>query len=117
AMDDDLNTPMVIAALFEAGKLINSATDGNIKLSAEDIDKLKTLFDTMLIDLLGMRIGAEESGADLKPYEGAVDLLMDIRKNAKEAKDWATSDLIRNKLSELGFNVKDTKNGVEWSLK
>ena len=42
---------------------------------------------------------------------------MDIRKNAKEMKDWATSDLIRDKLSALGFNVKDTKQGVEWSLK
>lgn len=117
AMDDDLNTPMVIATLFEAGKIINSATDGNVKLSAEDIDKLKALFQTMLIDILGMKMGADENTTDLKPYEGAVDLLMDIRKNAKEAKDWNTSDLIRNKLAELGFNVKDTKNGVEWSLK
>lgn len=117
AMDDDLNTPMVIAALFEAGKLVNSAVDGNVKLSAEDIAKLKELFDVMLVELLGIKVGAEENAANLKPYEGAVDLLMDIRKNAKEAKDWTTSDLIRNKLSELGFNVKDTKNGVEWSLK
>ena len=53
----------------------------------------------------------------MEPFEGAVDLLLDIRKNAKEQKDWATSDLIRNKLSELGFVVKDTKQGAEWSLK
>ena len=51
-----------------------------------------------------------------KAYEGAVDLLMEIRKNAKSQKDWATSDLIRDKLADLGFNVKDTKNGVEWAL-
>ena len=117
AMNDDLNTPMVIAELFEAGKIINSAFDGNMTLSAEDIEKLKKLFDVMLIQLLGIKVGADENASNLKPFEGAVDLLMDIRKNAKEAKDWTTSDLIRNKLAELGFNVKDTKNGVEWSLK
>ena len=117
AMNDDLNTPMVIAELFEAGKIINSAFDGNVTLSAEDIEKLKKLFDVMLIQLLGIKVGADENASNLKPFEGAVDLLMDIRKNAKEAKDWTTSDLIRNKLAELGFNVKDTKNGVEWSLK
>ncbi|MDE6340044.1 MAG: cysteine--tRNA ligase [Muribaculaceae bacterium] len=117
AMDDDLNTPMVIATLFEAGKLVNSAVDGNIKLSAEDLTKLRHLFDTMLVDLLGIKVGSEEAAADMKPYEGAVDLLMDIRKNAKEQKDWATSDLIRDKLAALGFNVKDTKQGFEWSLK
>jgi len=117
AMDDDLNTPIVIATLFEAGKTINSAADGNIKLNAEDLSKLRHLFDTMLVDILGIKTGAEEKGADIKPFEGAVDLLMEIRKNAKEQKDWATSDLIRDKLSSLGFNVKDTKQGVEWSLK
>ncbi len=116
AINDDLNTPMVIAELFEAGKMINSAFDGNVKLSADDINKLKELFNVMLVDILGIRVSNEETATNLKPYEGAVDLLMDIRKNAKEAKDWTTSDLIRNKLSELGFNVKDTKNGVEWSL-
>ena len=116
AMDDDLNTPIVIATLFEAGKIINSATDGNAKLNAEDLSRLRLLFDTMLVDLLGIKTGTDEAGADIKPFEGAVDLLMDIRKNAKEQKDWATSDLIRDKLAALGFNVKDTKQGVEWSL-
>ncbi len=117
ALDDDLNTPIVIATLFEAGKIVNAAADGNIKLNGEDIAKLRHLFDVMLVDLLGIKTGAEDSASDLKPFEGAVDLLMDIRKNAKEQKDWATSDLIRDKLASLGFNVKDTKQGVEWSLK
>lgn len=116
AMDDDLNTPMVIATLFEAGRIINSAADGNVKLNAEDLSKLRHLFDTMLVELLGIKTGAEDAGANMRPYEGAIDLLMEIRANAKQQKDWATSDLIRNKLSDLGFNVKDTKSGVEWSL-
>ncbi len=118
AMDDDLNTPQVIANLFEACKVVNQATDGLVKLNAEDLSRLRHLFDTFLIELLGIRISSEaESTGGMKPFEGAVDLLMEIRTNAKANKDWATSDLIRNKLSELGFDVKDTKNGVEWSIK
>ena len=116
AMDDDLNTPMVIAHLFEAAKIINSAFDGNVKLSQADIDSLKEVFNTFGVQILGLRLGGDESATDLTPYEGAMNLLMDIRANAKANKDWTTSDLIRNKLAELGFNVKDTKNGAEWSL-
>lgn len=117
ALDDDLNTPIVIAHLFEAAKYINSATDGNVRLLQADIDRLKEVFDEMLGKILGIRLGHAESGADLTPFEGAVDLLMEIRANAKQNKDWTTSDLIRDKLAALGFNVKDTKNGVEWTLK
>lgn len=118
AMDDDLNTPQVIATLFEACKYINQATDGLIKLNADDINHLRHLFDTFLIEILGVKVGAEaDNGKDSKAFEGAVDLLLEVRTNAKAAKDWATSDLIRDKLAALGFDIKDTKNGVEWSLK
>lgn len=118
AMDDDMNTPVVISYLFDAAKIINSASSGEIKLSKEDIAKLKDLFKIFFEELLGMNLGGNtENSSSSKAYEGAVDLLMEIRKNAKAQKDWATSDLIRNKLSELGFDIKDTKNGVEWSVK
>jgi len=117
AMDDDLNTPMVIAHLFDAAKHINAATDGNTQLSQADIDCLREVFDNMAGTVLGLRLGGAAEGNDLTPYEGAVDLLMEIRAKAKQNKDWSTSDLIRDKLSALGFNVKDTKNGVEWTLK
>lgn len=118
AMDDDMNTPVVISHLFDAARIINGASAGEIKLSKENIAKLKLLFDIFLTDLLGMNLGGDsDSGNASKAYEGAVDLLMEIRKNAKAQKDWATSDLIRNKLSDLGFDIKDTKNGVEWSVK
>lgn len=116
AMNDDLNTPMVIAILFEAGKLINQASDGVITLSAEDISRLKKLFDTFLVEIMGVRVSEEGSQSGLDAYSGAVDLLMEIRKKAKDAKDWSTSDLIRDRLAALGFSVKDTKNGVEWKL-
>ena len=118
AMDDDMNTPVVISHLFDASKIINSASAGEIKLSKEDIEKLRNLFDIFILDLLGINIGTDSDNRNSnKAYEGAVDLLMEIRKNAKAQKDWATSDLIRDKLGALGFDIKDTKNGVEWSVK
>lgn len=117
AMDDDMNTPIVISHLFDASKIINGASAGEIKLSKEDIAHLRELFDIFFMELLGMNIADDSAGNSSKAYEGAMDLLMEIRKNAKAQKDWATSDLIRDKLSELGFDIKDTKNGVEWSVK
>ena len=59
---------------------------------------------------------AGDSAEALKPFEGAVELLLDVRAKAKASKDWATSDLIRDRLAALGFTVKDTKDGAEWSL-
>ena len=118
AMNDDLNTPMVIATLFDACKIINQANDGNATLSQADIDELKSVFQTYLFDVLGIRDDA--AGGDsvnLEPYRQAVDLLLEMRRNAKAAKDWATSDLIRDKLAEFGFEVKDTKDGFEWKVK
>lgn len=117
ALDDDLNTPMVISHLFDACRIINQAADGNISLSVANIESLRSLFDTMLVEILGIRVGNEENTSSIKPYEDAVDLLMDLRAEAKARKDWATSDLIRDRLTEIGFNVKDTRNGVEWSIK
>jgi len=118
ALDDDFNTPIVIAHLFDACRIINLVNDGKEKADSNDIALLKDLFQTFLYDILGIRneIGAE-SGDDIRPFEKAVELLLQIRSEAKAKKDWATSDLIRNRLSEIGFNVKDTKDGFEWSLK
>lgn len=119
AMNDDLNTPMVIAELFDACRIINQANDGKAQLSQEDIDALRDLFRTFLVDILGIRteLVAGDGNATLEPFEKAVDLLLQIRKESKAKKDWATSDLIRDRLAEIGFDVKDTKDGFEWSLK
>lgn len=118
AMDDDLNTPQVIAHLFEAAKIINATAAGDAKLSSEDLQKLKILFKTYLEDILGVKTGAQsaEGESNTRAYAGAVDLLLEVRANAKAARDWATSDLIRDRLADLGFTVKDTKTGAEWSL-
>ena len=119
AMNDDLNTPNVIATLFDACRIINQVNDGNATLTQADIDELKRVFQTYLFDVLGVRDDAAGAGGDLnlEPYRKAVDLLLDIRKTAKQNKDWATSDMIRNKMNEAGFDVKDTKDGFEWKVK
>ena len=118
AMNDDLNTPIAIATLFDACKVINQANDGNATLCQADIDELKSVFQTYLFDVLGIRDDAAGGeSVNLDPYRKAVDLLLDMRRNAKANKDWATSDLIRDKLAEYGFEVKDTKDGFEWKVK
>ena len=121
AMDDDLNTPILLSHLFEACALINKVNDGNATATAADLETLRQVFDTFLIDILGIRVdgAASETGsaADMKPFEDAVNLLLEMRSQAKANKDWATSDLIRDRLAAIGFDVKDTKNGFEWSLK
>ena len=118
AMNDDLNTAQVIATLFDSCKVINQVNDGNATLSQQDIDTLKATFQTYLFDVLGVRDDA--AGGDnvnLEPYRKAVDLLLEMRKSAKANKDWATSDLIRDRLNEAGFDVKDTKDGFEWKVR
>ncbi len=121
ALDDDLNTPIVIAHLFEACRLINQVNDGNATATQADIDTLKRLFDTFLVEILGIRadsVGAADGeAAAMEPFEKAVDLLLELRGEAKARKDWATSDLIRDRLAAIGFDVKDTKNGFEWSVR
>ena len=117
AMNDDLSTPIVISHLFEAVKIINTVLAGGATLSAEDSAHLKETFRIFLFDIMGIReeAGGAEDGnvADHK----AGDLLLDVRKGAKARKDWTTSDYIRDRLSEIGFEIKDTKEGVEWKLK
>ena len=119
ALNDDLNTPIVIARLFDACRIINSVNDGLEKLNQADIDELKSVFSTFLVDILGIKTDLleGESSSSLEPFEKAVDLLLELRKEAKAKKDWATSDLIRDKIQEIGFDVKDTKDGFEWSLR
>ena len=117
ALDDDLNTPVLIGVLFDAVRLINQVKDHTATATQDDIDFLRRFMDTFLVDILGIVPGEAASGADaVKPYKGAVDLLLQIRSDAKAKKDWTTSDLIRDSLAKLGFTVKDTKDGVEWTL-
>ena len=114
AMCDDLNTPIVISHLFDACKAINTVADGKGSISADDLEELKAVFSLFVEDVLGIKTETDDNKNDA--YKKAVDLLLDLRLQAKQNKDWATSDKIRNELTALGFSIKDTKDGFEWSL-
>lgn len=115
AMCDDLNTPVVISHLFEASKAINTVADGKGTISEADLRELQDTFKVFVCDVLGLQV-EEAGGSSSEAYKKAIDLLLSIRQQAKANKDWATSDKIRNEMAALGFNVKDTKDGFEWSL-
>lgn len=116
AMNDDLNTPMVLAALFDAATQINRLRNGEDTITADDLTELKRVYRLYLFDILGIQDERQSGAAGTEAYKGAVNLLMEIRQTAKEQKDWATSDKIRNAMAALGFTIKDTKDGGEWSL-
>ena len=118
AMNDDLNSPIVISHLFDAARAINSAKDGKGTISAEDLKELQDVFHLFLFDILGMVDESAGAGNDTsrEAFAKAVDLLLSIRQQAKANKDWATSDKIRNELTAIGFTIKDTKDGAEWKI-
>ena len=115
AMNDDFNTPIVIAHLFDALKAINLIHDGKETISAKDLEELKAVFKVFIEDVLGLKSEVATSGGS-EAYKGAIDLLLNMRLAAKQNKDWATSDKIRNELTALGFEIKDTKDGFEWKI-
>ena len=116
ALCDDLNTPVALAQLSEAVRLINSAKAGSIKLSQEDLDALCFIFDNLVFGVLGLRDDEGGSDSSRKVIDGLMEMVLEQRAAAKAAKDWAVSDHIRDSLKALGISVKDTKDGVEWSI-
>ena len=120
AMDDDFSTPNVISNLFDATRTINSIADKKATIAEDTLKELTSVFETFAFDILGLKKSAVASGGDNPAREEAfgkvVDMLLEQRMKAKANKDWATSDLIRDRLSELGFEVKDTKDGFTWKL-
>jgi cysteinyl-tRNA synthetase len=115
AMDDDFNSPMLIAHLFEGVRIINSANDKKETLSEADLVKLKKIMHTFIFEVLGL-IDETKQIAGSGVIEGLMRLIIDIRQSARNNKDWATSDKIRDALKEAGVTLKDTKDGVEWRL-
>ncbi|MCW3118883.1 MAG: cysteinyl-tRNA synthetase [Chitinophagaceae bacterium] len=116
-MDDDFNTSKVLANMFELVPVINSMKDKIVpvtSLSAETLTLLQRQFKVYLEDVLGLKSVTETDDNKLK---GVIDLLIEIRKEAKSKKDFATSDRIRNQLASLGIALKDEKGGgMSWSI-
>jgi cysteinyl-tRNA synthetase len=118
-MSDDFNTPKAIARLFELVNYINKFKDGHEKLSdlgKSSFERLKETMNAFVFDILGL-VNTDASGADDDILDGLMQLIISLRQKAREEKNWATSDQIRDGLDELGIQLKDGKEGTSWSKK
>ena len=111
AMNDDFNTPVLIAELFEASRIINSVHDGKLKIDADNLGLLQKLMKDFILDVLGLE--SEIAANDDLPK--VMDMIVNLRSEAKANSDYATSDKIRNGLSNIGFQLKDSKDGTTWN--
>jgi cysteinyl-tRNA synthetase len=111
AMNDDFNSPVVIAELFEAARIINTVYDGKGSISAAELEKLKQLMNDFVYEIFGLK-DEDSSNTELNDV---LEMVIDIRKSAKENKDYATSDKIRIGLQSIGIQLKDSKDGTTWN--
>ncbi|WP_298081165.1 cysteine--tRNA ligase [uncultured Rikenella sp.] len=120
ALCDDLNSPVAIARLFDWVRHVNALNDGTLTATEADLQTLHTAFDTVLGTLLGLSLSAEGGAAPAAGGNdrlgGVIDMILEVRQQAKAAKDWTTSDLIRDRLAALGIRIKDRKDGADWEL-
>ena len=114
AMNDDFNTPILIANLFEAVKFINQVKDEKASISKTDLELLSTTLNAFVFDILGLVNDSKEQGSG--KLEGVVELLIKLRKEARDNKDWALSDQIRDELAALGIQLKDGREGTTFSV-
>ncbi|MBN2165660.1 MAG: cysteine--tRNA ligase [Marinilabiliaceae bacterium] len=117
ALNDDLNSPVLISHLFEAAKAINSMIAGLMMITADDLEKLKTLVGLFVFDILGLKQTVAETNANNEVLNEVVSLLLKLRGEAKANKDFVTADKIRDELLKIGFVIKDGKDGATWELK
>ena len=114
AMNDDFNSPIVIAHLFDAVRMINSVKDNKETISAPDLELLKKIFNVFVFEILGLK--SEKDNDQTELIDGLMQMILSVRQNAKNNKDYATSDKIRDELLKLNIKVKDTKDGAEWQF-
>lgn len=115
AMNDDLNTPILIARLFEAVRIINLIKDGKEQITSADLALLKTNLYTFVFDILGLQ-SIQKEGGNNQVIDTLMEMVLTLRQKARENKDWGTSDLIRDSLAKVNIRIKDSKEGSEWSL-
>ena len=115
AMSDDFNAPILMAHLFDAVKWVNSLADGLASISQADLDLLRTTMEAFVYEVLGL-LPPQKEGGDSKALDGAMQLIIDLRAQARANKDWATADKIRDALQEAGIQLKDSKEGTSYSV-
>jgi len=116
AMNDDLNTPILISFLFDGIKMINSIYDGNEKINTTDLEQMKKLYNDFIYKILGLK-EEEDISSDDKMVGNLVNMILKLRQDAKTIKDFNTADKIRSELNKLGIEIKDKKDGIEWNKK
>ncbi len=117
ALDDDLNTALMLSHLFEVVKYINLVKSGKETINEADRSELKQLFSCLLFDICGLEKLEDASNSNNDKLDDVMSILLDLRKDAKQNKDYATADKIRNSLQEIGFIIKDSKEGSTWEVK
>ncbi len=117
AMDDDLNTPIMFAHLFEGVKFINSVLAGTETISSSDREEIKEIYTRLVFEIAGLKPEAEGSAISGQKIDELMEILLNLRIEAKAKKDFATADKIRDLLQQKGFIIKDKKDGFEWELK
>ena len=116
AMNDDFNSPILISQLFEAVKQINAVKEGKLSISADDLELVRTTMHGFIFDVLGLLDITAQTGNDGDRLGGTIELLIELRSQARLNKDFATSDRIRDELLEMGIQLKDGKEGTTFSL-
>ncbi|WP_299521688.1 cysteine--tRNA ligase [uncultured Lutibacter sp.] len=114
AMNDDFNSPVLIAQLFEAVKYVNLLIEKKETLTAEDLEEFKSTIHMFVFEVLGLQNEVKQNSTD--KISGVVEMLINMRKDARDNKDWALSDKIRDELSSLGIQLKDGKEGTTFSV-
>ncbi|NCD41964.1 MAG: cysteine--tRNA ligase [Bacteroidia bacterium] len=115
AINDDFNTPVLLAHMYDGVRIINSIRDGKTTIDAENLGFLQSLYDTFVTEILGLHIESIGSSGDEKMLDKLMQMVIELRKEAREKKDWNTSDKIRDDLKKAGIQIKDTRDGAEWS--
>ena len=115
AMNDDFNTPILIAKLFDASKFINQINEGQAAISKDDLNTLKTTLHSFVFDVLGLTNTKNQDSVGAEKLSGAVELLIKLRQEAREQKDFALSDKIRDELAAVGIQLQDGKDGTTFT--
>ena len=115
AIDDDFNTPIVLAHLFDLSKLINMVNDGKETISTEDLEFVRQLFNTWLFEIMGIK-GEHIEKEDTQLLDGLMNTILSLRQDAKNNKDFEMADKIRDEIGKLNITIKDTKDGAKWEV-
>lgn len=116
ALCDDLNSPIAIAVLFDWVKIINSLAEGKETVTDGDLKALEAIYSTLVYDVLGLEDSKSEGSEHAELTGKLIEMLLEMRVQAKTNKDYATSDKIRDELNKFGVKVMDTKDGFDWEV-